>query len=203
MPNEVKDLGDGKLEVKLETGEVFTGDALEITNKMADAHVSTKRWGQGMKTQAENLQAQVNQLSAPPPPPVTPAAQEEANLQKYLLDQTAKASGFSNAEEYLGTMKRVVGATENYESQRIAGEFMTRRPDFPNTPEAQEALAQYVQGNGWDFSVPSMLAAHDTLVREGKYKALTAEEQNAAWSGGLQASNRPKVPPMVSGGSDI
>lgn len=207
MPNEVKDLGDGNMEVTLETGEKFTGNALEVTNAMATAHVNTKRWGQSQKTEAENLKAEVNRLNTPPPPPTTPADQEQANLQRYMLDTVAKAEGFANADERMAAMRRMIGATEMMESQRVVGEFINRRPEYPNTPEANDALEKYITENKWDFSVQSLMAASDTLIRDGKINALTGDEQNAAWSRNLQASNtsgdsgRPKPPPMLPSGT--
>lgn len=199
MPNEIKQLEDGKLEVTLGTGERFVGDALEVTTKLAEAHQNTKMWARGKETEAQNLQAEINRLNTPPAPPPNAAAQEEANLQKYLLEQNAKAMGFSNAGEFMGTMQRVVGATQDYEAQRVVGEFQQRRPDFPNTEEAQNALIGFIEQNGWDpNNVPTLIAAHDSLVRDGKYKPLSAEEQNATWSAGLAASSRPKAPPLVT-----
>ncbi len=199
MPNEVKQLEGGKLEVILETGERFVGDPLEVTNKMAEAHVNTKRWGQAQKTEAENLKAEVNKLSAPPPPPQNPQNVEEANLQRYLLEQTAKGLGYSSAEEYQNDLKRVKSKTDDWEAHMTAMEFQNRRPDFPNTAEAQEKLFGYMAQNNWPVSVPSMVAAHDTLVREKAYEPLSTEQQNASWANSMQnasgTNNRRPVPP--------
>lgn len=206
MPNEIKDLGDGNLEVTLGTGEKFTGTAMEVTTKLADAHQNTKEWARGKQTEAENLRAEVNRLNTPPPPPITPAAQEEANLQKYLLDQVSRAEGFNNSDERMAALKDMRQAADDAKAQRVVGEFFQRRPDFPNTPEAQEKLWGYIKQNHWDENNPvTLVAAHDSLVRDGAYKALTPEEINRSWSQGLQASNEPakKAPPMIgTGGTD-
>ena len=63
MPNEIK-LENGKLSVKLETGEVFTGDPVTVATKMASAHCSTKRWGQKHRDEKETAQGQVKNLQA-------------------------------------------------------------------------------------------------------------------------------------------
>ena len=39
MPNEVTKLPDGRISAKLETGEVFEGDPLEVTTKLAEAKI--------------------------------------------------------------------------------------------------------------------------------------------------------------------
>lgn len=207
MANEVKTLEDGRLEVTLGTGEKFVGDALEVTTKLAEAHQHTKTWAQGIRTQNENLQAEVNRLNTPPPPPSTPADVEQANFRKYLVEEQAKGLGFSNGEEYQNTLKRVLGATEMMESQRVVGQFINARPEYPNTPEANDLLEKFITENNWDFSPQSLMAASDTLIREGKINALTADEQNAAWSRNLQASNasgdsgRRRPPPMLPSNS--
>ena len=96
MPNEIKKLEDGRISAKLETGEVFEGDPLEVTTKLAEAQVNTKRWGQGFKQELETLK------STPPPPAATqpPVDANEAQLQQYLLNQTAKAIGYDNGEQF-------------------------------------------------------------------------------------------------------
>jgi len=91
MPNEIKKNEDGSVEVTLESGEVYKGDPFDVMNKMADAQLSTKRWGQNIKAENENLKAQ--RLNPPEPvqqPPSNGNADELA-LQNYLLDQQAKA----------------------------------------------------------------------------------------------------------------
>lgn len=194
MPNKIETLPDGKLHVELETGEKFDGDPLEVTTKLAEAQVNTKRWGQDWKAKAE----------APPTPPVpvvppTPEAQNEAQLQAYLLNQTAKALGYENAEQYKADIAKVKKTTDEMTNNLVASQFMAQCPDFPNSPEAIDALSKKIDDMKWDFTPQSMIAAHSVCLREDKYKALSAEEQNATWSQSLQKSNRPTPPPMIHG----
>src|SRR5437016_1134053 len=158
MPNEVKQLENGKLEVKLETGEVFTGDPLEVTNKMAAAHVETKRWGQGFRDQLETLK---NQPPVPPAaPPVPTPDPNEAVLQNYLLEQTAKALGFSSGAEYKQRMEVANRTIDNLTDQDKAASFMYACPEFPNDQEAIDKLGKKIDELGWDFTPQSMIAAH-------------------------------------------
>ncbi len=195
MPNKIETSADGKtITVELETGEKFSGDPMEVTTRMAEAHVNTKHWGQEWKQKAENP-------PAPPAPvvPPTPEAQNEAQLQAYLLNQTAKALGYESADQYKADLARVKSTTDEVNNQLVAGQFLASCQDFPNSPESVEALSKKIDDMKWDFTPQSMIAAHALCLREDKYKALTAEEINATWSQGLQHSNRATPPPMIRG----
>jgi len=201
MPNEIKTLENGRISAKLETGEVFEGDPLEVTTKLAEAQVNTKRWGQGFKQELETLKSQPVQ-----PPPATAKPPEDANeaqLQQYLLTQTAKALGYGSADEYKADLMRVKGTTEKVNNQLVATEFMALNQDFPNTPEAIEALSKKIDEMHWDFNTQSMTAAHALLVRENSidntkgYAPLTPEQINSAWANNMQQANRQAPPPML------
>lgn len=198
MPNEIKTLGDGKILARLETGEVFEGDPIEVTTKLAEAHVSTKRWGQGFKTELDALKAAP---PAPPPPPPTPAEANEQQLQAYLLEQTAKALGYDSAAEYKADIARVKSTTDEVNNQLVASQFLAQCQDFPNTQPAIDAIAAKIDENGWDFTPQSMIAAHALCTREGKYQPLSQEQITAQWSQGLQNSNRPTPPPVLRSSS--
>lgn len=195
MPNKVEKLPDGKMHIELETGEVFDGDPLEVTNKMAEAHVNTKRWGQDFKAKYEASQQ-----------PVTTDPQE-AQLQNYLLTQTAKALGYNSADEYKADIQRVKKTTDEVNNQLVASAFLAQAPDFPNTRESIDAISKKIDEMGWGFDTQSMIAAHALLVREHAsdntkgYAPLTAEQQNEQWAANLRASNRPTPPPVIPGAS--
>ena len=198
MPNQIEKLPDGKIVAKLETGEVFEGDPLEITQKMAEAHVSTKRWGQEWKTKAEAVPA-----AQPNPTQAQPADPQEAQLQNYLLTQQAKALGYPDADTYKADLMKVRQTTEKINNQLVATEFLNLNQDFPNTPEATDALAKKIDEMKWDFTSQSMTAAHALLVREHAadptkgYAPLTAEQINSAWANNMQTANRQTPPPML------
>lgn len=203
MPNQIEKLPDGKIVAKLETGEVFEGDPLEITQKMAEAHVSTKRWGQEWKQKFEAV-----------PPPTEPAKQdaptpsaEETQLQAYLLDQQAKALGFKNGDEYKAELERVRAISDQTQTQAFAADFLNACQDFPNTPAAIEALSKRIEENGWNFDPQSMIAAHAMLTREHAmdptkgYAPLTQQQINEQWAGNMQAASRGTPPPMIRSNS--
>jgi hypothetical protein len=202
MPNEITKHPDGKITAKLETGEIFEGDPLEVTQKMAEAHVSTKRWGQEWKHKAETPPVQ-----QPPTQQQPVVDQNEAQLQNYLLTQTAKALGYENADQYKADLARVKGTTEKVNNQLVATEFLALNQDFPNTPEAIESLSKKIDEMHWDFNTQSMTAAHALLVREHAaddkkgYAPLTAEQINSAWANNMQQASRTAPPPMIHGTS--
>lgn len=195
MP-EIKKLEDGKVEVKYETGETFTGDPMEVLNKMGEAHVSTKRWAQNIKSENENLKNQ--QVNPPPPPPAQPAGNaDDLALQSYLLDQQAKALGFKNGDEYKQRLEYINGVTERQENNQVAESFMLACPEFPSTDDAVNKLTGKIDQMGWQYNQQSLMAAHLMCVREKAYEPLTAEQVNASWANNMQAASgtRPPVPP--------
>lgn len=196
MPHhELKTLPDGKIEVKLETGETFAGDPLEVTAKLADSKVETRRHFEAKEKELEEKYRQPPQTQVQQPPAVQPTEQEK-QLQDYLIEQTAKALGFTNADEYRSKLNQVVKVTAEVENQVVASNFLATCPDFPNTPEAIDAISKKLDEMGWPYDQRSMVAAHALCSREAKYKPLTTEEQNAAWEQGLRNSNR-QPPPMI------
>lgn len=193
MPNEIKSLPDGKISAKLETGEIFEGDPLEVTTKLAESKVHTNKNYLTIKSEYEALKATPPPTKAQP----TPEAQSEAQLQEYLLTQTAKALGYNNADEYKADLAKVKHTTEEVNNNLVASAFMAQCPDFPNSAESIDSLSKKIDEMKWDFTPQSMIAAHALCLREDKYKPLSVEQQNATWEQGLRASNRPTPPPMV------
>jgi hypothetical protein len=199
MPKKIEVTPD-KFNIELETGEVFSGDPLAATTKLAEAQENTKRWGQQGYAKAAQLEKELEELKAKQtaqPTPTTPEAQNEAQLQTYLLTQTAKALGYENAEQYKADLAKVKATTDEVTNNLVASQFLAQCPDFPNSPEAIEALSKKIDDMKWDFTPQSMIAAHSVCLREDKYKPLSAEEQNATWEQGLRSSNRQAPPPMV------
>lgn len=197
MPNEVKKLEDGKVEVTLESGEKFAGDPFEVLNKMGDAHVSTKRWAQNIKAENENLKAQrIN-----PPEPVQQVQQTATNgnadelaLQNYLLDQHAKALGYKNGSEYQEEVQRIKATSEQTANNQVAESFMLACPEFPSTPESIDKLTAKIDQFGWKYDQQSLMAAHLMCVREGAYQPLSAQEVNASWAHNMQQASQPQQP---------
>lgn len=185
MP-EIKKNEDGTVEIKYETGETFTGDPIEVMNKMGEAHVSTKRWAQNIKAENENLKAQHLNPPAPPPPVAPVGNPDELALQSYLLDQQAKALGFKNGDEYKQRLEYINGVTEQQANNQVAESFMLACPEFPSTPDSVDKLTKKVEDMRWDYNQQSLMAAHLMCVREGAYKPLTPEEVNASWAQNMQ-----------------
>lgn len=199
-PFSVDTLEGGKVHIKYETGEEFTGDPLEVTQKIAEAHIKTEKWARGVKAENDTLKATP---SAAKPPDAPPADPNEAQLQNYLIEQTAKGLGYANAEEYKRDLSRVKSVTSEVEDNLVATAFLAQCPDFPNTPEAIDALSKKIDQLGGQFRPIDMVAAHSLCVRDGSYKPLTSEEQNQGWEQRMtQANNQQRgTPPPPPSGS--
>jgi len=198
---------DSKIRVSLENGpEVFTAnDPLEATNQLASALDEGKKWGKEGWAKAKQYEAELAAIKSTPPSNVSqsPVDQNEAQLQKYLLDQTARALGYNSADEYKADLMRVKGTTDKVNNQLVANEFLALNQDFPNTPQAIDSLSKKIDEMKWDFSPQSMTAAHALLVRENAqdstkgYSPLTAEEVNSQWANSMSQANRQPPPPML------
>lgn len=198
MPNQIEQLEEGKkLKVTLETGEIFEGDPLEVTNKMAAAHVETKRWGQAAHAEVKTLK----EKPVTPPATTPPPNPEEAQLDGYLLERHAKALGFKNADEYKAELADVRAVKERAKNQAVVVDFFQQCPDFPNTDASVEALKNKMEKMGYDYTPQSMIAAHMLCLREDSYKPLSASEQNEAWANNMARSNRGTNPPMIRSNS--
>ena len=62
---QIKDNGDGTLEARLITGEVFRGDPLTVTRKIGEANLNTKRWARGQRGQEPPQQPEQIQPTNP------------------------------------------------------------------------------------------------------------------------------------------
>lgn len=208
MPNKIELQANQEYGVELETGEKFNGSAEKVIKDLSDAKVQTRRHYEAKEAELKikedavaAREAALQQQSIVAQPSQPAATQQEADFQKYLLNETAKALGYNNADEYKAQLQRVVQTTGEMENQRIAGDFLNRCQDFPNTPEAIAELSKKLDENKWDYTPQSMIAAHSLCLREDKYKGLTPEEINASWANNMQASSRQAPPPMIRGGS--
>lgn len=198
--HELKTLPDGKIEVKLETGETFSGDPIEVTAKLADSKVETRRHYEAKERELEDKYKQ------PPAVPVQqpPVNEQEKQLQDYLVEQSAKGLGYNSAAEYKADLANVKKVTGEIENQVVAANFLAICKDFPNTPEAIEAISDKIDKMGWPYDQRSLVAAHTLCLQDPtpKYKSLTTEEQNASWEQGLRNSNRQPAPMIQSNSPD-
>ena len=198
MPNEVTKLPDGRISAKLETGEIFEGDPLEVTQKMAEAHVNTKRWGQEWKQKAETVGTPL------PPAAQQPVDPNEKATQEWLLNQTAKALGYNSGEEYKAELARVKSSTEEVSKNSALQQFFTTHPEYPATPEANDLIGKIFDEKGWtEMTADNLHFAHlealDRHRRDPKqgYEPLSAEAVNSAWANNMQQASRNSPPPMI------
>lgn len=179
MPNEIVKNDDGTVEVKLETGETYKGDPVEVLNQMGTSYVSGKRWTQNIKAENETLKNQRLNPPAPDPPPA-PVNTDEAALQTYLLDQQAKALGFRDGNEYKQRLEFINNTADRQSNEQVAADFMLACPEFTGEKDAVDKLAAKVDEMGWSYDSRSLMAAHLMCMREGAYKVLTTDEVNMA-----------------------
>lgn len=178
---------DGTVSIKLETGETFTGDPVSVATKLAAAKVNTRRHYERLAQEA------ATKTPKPPEPVVEPPQEspEEIQAREWVIEQQAKALGMPR-DQYVAAMQGMFQTARDMQINTLAASFMQRCPDFPNTPEASEALMK-LQG---DMNLPQtpdgLEAAHLLAVRRGLYAPLPPTPPPTA---------RPTPAPMLNTGS--
>ena len=209
MPQyEVTKLPDGKVNVSFEDGyKLDAADPLAATEELAKSRADRARVAADYKQQLDATKAEldalkiqqqtVQQQTAHQPEVQTPDAQ----WQTYILEQTAKGLGYNSAAEYKADLARVKANTEEMNNHIVAGTFMAQHPEYPQTDEAADKLTKLLQENNLPFTPQTLAMGNAYLINQGEIKPLSAEEQNTAWAGRMQAENRQTPPPMIPSGS--
>jgi hypothetical protein len=212
----LNDLGSGQFALAYPTGEVFRGSMEEIQSAVIKAGIETKRWGRSLNAEVKQLRAQLAALQngqAPGNPvPETPQPTWEQLGQlpdessRFLVENAAKVLGYRNADELINhqlerdqKLASVEQKLEQYENDKILGDFMLMAPDYPDTKQAANAIAQIIDASGLEWNADNMALAHQHAVRKGLYQALRPEE--------IEVSNQPQprsgrhVPPTPPTGN--
>jgi hypothetical protein len=172
--DQVKDNGDGTLEAKLITGEVFRGDPLTVTRKIGEANVHTKRWAREQRTQPVPQPQQQNPNSAVTfdanGQPVVDFA-KIPDVTQWQMNQFAVSLGYKDGQEMVQDQIAQRQTTQQLQQrlrEREERDFMTETstsflanaPDFPNTDESIAAIEQVI-------AVGLEYAEHDGGSRAG------------------------------------
>lgn len=190
-PYQVADLGDGKVQVKFETGEIFTGTQQELLAELAKSKVNANSYIGQLKTQKNELEQRMQQFQQVlnPPAPQGPKIDPAANV---ILDLIAPALGFENGELLKASMGGMMETSQASQAQMIAGQFQAQNPDFVSHPENADALTNFIESNGLDYNPVHLSLAHNYLKANNGYKHAAA--QNAT------VVQRPTPPPTIPSG---
>lgn len=221
---------DGQLEVRLITGEIFRGDPIEVTRKIAAANVYTKRWAQQQRAQAQQQQPQNGELPQAweeAPTTILPASgvQYDLNGAPIIepgqtvapdavyenLQQMATALGYHGLDELLADQadqrartnrleQELAAEREDRQNRETAAVFLAQNPDFPNNDQSIAALDQILASNGLEYNPQHMAMAHQYAVQNRIYEPLSQADQEAAVGMAVQ-SRRPTPPPMIRTGN--
>lgn len=210
MAHEVKRLPDGKVEFHDDDGfSLKAMDPIEATEELGKARHDRARvaaeWKQKYETDHAELEALKLQQQTPQPVTQQTTKTQEEIWIDWLGDNAAtalaKKFGYSTADEMIADRKGKDQLIELYNNQTIAATFLGNHPEYPNTPQANEAITKYLLDRGIAQTPDTLEMAHNTLVIKGEYKNLTPEEQNASWTAGMRAENRQRAAPLLPGGN--
>jgi hypothetical protein len=120
-----------------------------------------------------------------------------------VFEDTARRFGYSDGAEFLADQKaRYQREQQNNElleqnkNQNTVSQFFMEHPEYPNTDQANNALEQIINRNGWEWTPDTMAAAHALAVQHRVYQPLSQQEIAVA-NGYAPEAHRPTPPSMV------
>ena len=216
---------DGTFNVVLQSGETFKGfpqslkgENREAIRRLAEGRVSTQAYYQSLLEQAVAQQQTAN--GQQPQPQLQQQAQPQMQtgndgnppdlsdwLAQQALDGVARQFGYQNSAEFVADQNaRYAREQENnalleqYKNQNTVAQFFSEHPDYPQTPQSDNALEQIINRNGWEWTPDSMAAAHALAVQHRVYQPLSQQEIAVA-NGYAPQVHRPTPPPIPRAGS--
>ena len=203
---------DGTLHTKLVTGEVFDGQPLEVTQKLAASKVATNR---------SYLEAKGKLEAIPPSAPAADAAVVEqreqiaatlsslppdqfAELYYQKLNDPAEATamamarslGYDNADEMKQDFIDMKATSEVQRATQIAATFERDCPEYPFTDGARDKLYEVLQENNMKETLGNLKLAHAYCIQNKLYVPRTPEEI-AAGRGAAKPATVTVPPPML------
>jgi hypothetical protein len=183
-------LEDGKIQVRLNTGEIFTGTNDELVEKLAGSAAHTHNYGRKLKTELEQTRQQQQPVQQPPVPqqaPVDPAEQ-------MIADITAKNLGFQNAAEMKAAYERINGNQMEIQGRMVANQFMAENPDFAPSEHNSRVLTEALAQNGMPETPQTLAMAHQWLKNTGAYEQVSMQPRGNSFQ-------RPQAPPAMPNGT--
>lgn len=185
---ERKDAGEGKFEVRLNTGEIFTGTPDELVEKLAGSAAHTHNYGRQLKTELQSYKQQAQPASPiQAPPAVDPAEQ-------MIADITARNMGFGNAAEMRQAVERMNSNQMEIQGRMVANQFMSENPDFGPSEHNSRVLTEILANNGMPETPQTLAMAHGWAKAQGMYEQVTPQPRGQQWQ-------RPQPPPTLPQGS--
>lgn len=186
---ERKDAGEGKIEVRLNTGEVFTGTPDELVEKLAGSAAHTHNYGRQLKTELQSYKQQ-----AQPASPVVPTAPAVDPAEQMIADITARNIGFANAAEMKSAFERVNGNQLEIQGRMVANQFMAENPDFGPSEHNSRVLTEILANNGMPETPQTLAMAHGWAKAQNLYEQVTPQPRGQQWQ-------RPQAPPQLPQGA--
>ena len=192
-------LGDGSV-IKADSWE----EAVKVAAKMKEdtsAALKTERAErEALKQQLESIQAQMVQANQPKP---DPNGFDKQRYFELLNNDPVMAQNYVDAHRFgLGDPSQVPGYFTNMansisvmEGQMLAGQFLQRHDDFPQSAESAKAVReqfQVLQQQGYPATADTMDMAYQQLVNAGRIKPVE-----------LQPEPEPETNPSLGGSGSI
>lgn len=183
-------LEDGKYQVRLNTGEIFTGTSDELVEKLAGSAAHTHVYGKRLKGELEQFRQQ-----QPAQPTVQqPNAASIDPAEQMIADIAARSLGFANAAEQREAYQRLNAGQMEIQGRMVANQFMAENPDFAPSEHNSRILTETLQQNGMPETPQTLAMVHQWLKMQNAYEQVSVQPRGAAFQ-------RPQPPPALPNGN--
>jgi len=93
---------------------------------------------------------------------------QQKRVEEMLLETAARAMGLQGGRQQL--IQNANTLWEDNQAIRAAQIFRETTPNYPDTPEAERAIENYMTSNGIPLTVDGLRTAHNALVSQGAYQ---------------------------------
>ncbi len=179
------DAGEGRVQVRLNTGEVFTGTPDELVEKLAQSAAHTHNYGRRLKGELDQVRQQ-----APPPPPQQQAEAQMDPAELMIANIAAKSLGFRDAAHQRQEYERLNSGHMEMQGRMVANQFMSENPDFAPSEHNSRVLIDLLHQNGMQETPQTMAMAHNWAKMNGMYEQVSMQPRGAQFV-------RPVSPPQM------
>ena len=193
-------LPDGNLEVKFDTGEVFSGDPLDVTAKLAESRLTARSERDQWRLKAETTQQSNSTSAGTAQPAIDP---NEKATQDWLAKNTVAGLGLGTPEEVKNQWDQFKQFQEQAQTNMAVTQFYQMHPEYPGSQAAHDAIGKIMDERGWAINADNFEAAHLIAIQKKLYEPVQVDNgnysQSRATAPPMLRSNNPEV---GSGGSD-
>src|SRR5262249_38512996 len=120
-----------------------------------------------------------------------------ANVDEMYSEVSSLRNAAAEQARFRQEMEAMRQTNQDLQLHIEASKFYSQVEDFPDTPEAQAAIATIIDKNGWPADAAHMADANAIAIRQGIYQPIPADLVPVT-TGQALPNSRPQTAPMLS-----